>query len=57
MDMASKLLTITFTFTDDHALEFDFGSLGLHCLLRLSSAGLIVVLIPGCYWAYTACSV
>ena len=30
------------------ALEFGLVSLGLQCFLRLSSAGLIVVLIPGC---------
>ena len=36
------------------AWEFDLVSLGLHCFLRLSSAGLLVVLIPGCCWAYSA---
>ena len=29
----------------------------LHCVLQLSSAGLVVVLVPGCYWAYSAFSV
>ena len=38
-------------------LEFGLVSLGLHCLLRLSSAGLLVALIPGCCWAYVAFSV
>ena len=36
---------------------FGLVSLGLHCFLRLPSAGLIVVLIPGCCWAYSAFSV
>ena len=35
--------------TVSFALDFDLVSLGLQCFLRLSSAGLIVVLIPGCY--------
>ena len=39
------------------ALEFGLVSLGLHCVLRLSSAGLIVVSIPGYCWAYSALSV
>ena len=39
------------------AKEFGLGSLGLHCFLRLSSAGLIVVLVPGCCWAWSAFSV
>ena len=39
------------------ALEFGWVSLGLHCFLRLSSAGLIVVLISGSCWAYPAFSV
>ena len=33
------------------AFDFDLVSLGLHCFLWLSAAGLIVVLIPGCCWA------
>ena len=36
---------------------FDLVSLDLHCFMRLSSAGLIVVLIPGCCWASSAFSV
>ena len=32
-------------------------SLGPHCFLQLSSAGLIMVLVPGCCWAYSAFSV
>ena len=32
-------------------------SLGLHCFLPCSSAALIVVLVPGCCWAYSAFSV
>ena len=36
------------------ALEFGFVSLGLHCFLRLSSAGLAVALLPECRWAYSA---
>ena len=36
---------------------FGLISLGLHCFLRLSSAGLVVVWIPGCCWAYSAFSV
>ena len=38
------------------ALEFELVSLGLHCFLRLSSAGLLVLLVPGCTccWAYSA---
>ena len=39
------------------ALEFGLVSLGLHCFLRLTSAGLIFVLIPGCCWACSAFSV
>ena len=37
----------------------DGVSSGLHCFLRLFSAGhgLIVVLVPGCWWAYSAFSV
>ena len=38
-------------------LEFGFGSFGLHCFLRSSSARLLVVLGPGCCWAYSAFSV
>ena len=38
-------------------LKFGFTSLGLHYFLRLSSAGLLVVLVPGCCWAYSAFSV
>ena len=34
--------------------DFGFVSIGLYCFLRLSSAGLIVDLIPGCGWAYSA---
>ena len=33
------------------------SSLGLHCFLRLSCAGLTVVLGPGCCWACSAFSV
>ena len=36
--------------------EFDSVSFGLHSFLRVSSAGLIVVFVPGCCWAYSACS-
>ena len=32
-------------------------SSGLHCFLRQTSAGLIVVLVPGCCWTYSAFSV
>ena len=35
-------------------LAFGSVSLGPHCFLPLSSAGLIVVLVPGCCWAYSA---
>ena len=38
-------------------MEFRSVSLGLHCFLRLSSAGLIDVLVPGRCWAYSAFSV
>ena len=34
------------------ALAFGLVSLDLHCFLRLSSAGLIVVLIPWCCWTF-----
>ena len=34
-------------------LYFGLVSLGLHCFLRLSSAGLIVVLVPKCCWTYS----
>ena len=30
-------------------MEFGIVSLGLHSFLRLSSAGLIVALVPGCF--------
>ena len=36
------------------ALEFGLVSFGLHCFLRLSDAGLIVVLLPGRCWACSA---
>ena len=39
------------------SLEFGLVSLGLHCFLRMSSAGLIIVLLPGCCWACSAFSV
>ena len=39
------------------SLAWSLVSLGLHCFLRLSSAGLIVVLAPGCCGAYSAFSV
>ena len=35
-------------------LKFGLVSSGLHCFLRLSSAGLFVVLVPGCGWPYSA---
>ena len=38
------------------ALEVDLVSLGPHCFLQVSSAGSIVVLIPGCCWACSAFS-
>ena len=38
-------------------VEFGLVSLGFPCFLRLSSAGLIVLLIPGCCWAHSAFSV
>ena len=38
-------------------MGFGLVSLGLHCFLRLSTAGLIVVLLPVCCWAYPAFSV
>ena len=38
-------------------LEFGLVSLGLHCFLRLSCAGLTVGLIPGYCWAHSAFSV
>ena len=41
-------------FDEGVALEFGFVSLGLHCFLRLSSAALIVVLIPECCLVYSA---
>ena len=37
-------------------MAFGLVSLGLHCFLQLSSAGLIDVLVPGCCWAYSAFS-
>ena len=45
------------SFTTVSRVEFGLISLGLHCFVRLSSAGLIVVLIPGCCWADSALSV
>ena len=36
------------SFTRVYRVKISFVSLGLHCFLRLSAAGLIVVLIPGC---------
>ena len=38
-------------------LQFCWVSLALPCFLRLSSAGLIIVLIPGICWACCALSV
>ena len=38
-------------------MAFGFVSLGQHCVLQLSPAGLIVVLVPGCCWAYSIFSV
>ena len=41
-------------------LGFGLVSSGLHCFLRLSSAGqhgLIVALVPGYFWAFSAFSV
>ena len=35
-------------------MEFGFVSRGLHCFLRLSSAGLLFVLGAGCCWVYSA---
>ena len=35
-------------------MAFGLVSLGLHCFLQLSSAGLIVVLVPGCCWPDSA---
>ena len=41
----------------DVAFDFELVSLGLHCFLWFSAAGLIAVLFPGCCWAYSAFSV
>ena len=38
-------------------LETGMVSSGLHCFLRWSFAGSIVVLVPGCCWTYSAFSV
>ena len=38
-------------------MAFGLVSFGAHCFLQLSSAGLIVVLLHGCCWAYSAFSV
>ena len=38
-------------------MEFGLVALGLRRFLRLSSAGLMVALVPGCCWAYSAFSV
>ena len=38
------------------ALEFGLVSLCLHCFLTLSSAGVVVVLVPGCCWTHSALS-
>ena len=38
-------------------LEFGLVSFHLCCFLRVSSVGLIVVLVPGCFWDYSAFSV
>ena len=51
------LCIVVAVFRGWNTLEFGFVSLGFPCLLRLSSAGLIVILIPGCHWAYSALSV
>ena len=34
-------------------LEFGLVSLGLHCFLLMSYAGLLVVFVPGFCWAYS----
>ena len=44
-------------FDEGVALEFGFVSLGLHCFLRFSSSGLLVVLVHWCCWAHSAFSV
>jgi len=38
-------------------MQFGLVSLDPRCGLQLSSAGLIVVLVPGCCWAYSVFSV
>ena len=37
-----------------YQVEVHLVALGLHCLLRFSSAVLVVVLVPGFCWAYSA---
>ena len=52
--LCTIIVSITRIYWDGGLFSF---SLGLHCLLQLSSAGLIVVLVHGCGWAHSAFSV
>lgn len=52
--VSGMILRILVSFLGCIALEFGWGALGLHCFLLLSSAGLIVVLIFMCFWAYSS---
>jgi len=55
IDTASTYVTFAYTHTE--MMAFGLVSLGPHGFVQLASAGLIVVLVPGCCWTYSAFSV